>query len=435
MLINKNCKVILLLSGLVVYLFSQVTIAETSTGYPRIMAMNIGKKDYHKSDYQKELAKADVVILGFYPGWERYKSPNAQIIAVTNIKRLKPTILVGQYTILNEAPDPEDMSSAHKDLGQKVENEDWWLRDASGKKAQWTDKYDKWDINLTDTSHPDAKGLNYTDWLVKRDYATYFQKNTKLDIWYLDNALSKPAVKSADYDRDGENENNTDPDVSKAYRLANVSEWNAIRKLKPNILLIGNSDDISNAEYRNQLNGVFLEAIIGKSWSTEAAYGWERVMKRYRESMQYTLEPHLVGFNVWGPIKDYQLMRYGLTSCLLDDGYFSYTDYAKSYQTVPWFDEFDIKLGQPIDKPPTMAWQSGVYRREFEKGFVFVNPTSSPVTINLTTNLYRIIGKQAPMINSGKAVGKTFTLQSRDGIILLKSPHVIATSKIPNAVK
>lgn len=426
---------VLLLSGLVLFLFNQASVAANPLGYPRFMAMNIGKKDYDNLTYQKELAKADVVILGFYPGWERYKSVNAPATAVTNIKKLKPTILVGQYTILNEAPDPENMSSAHRDLGRKVENENWWLRDASGKKAQWTDKYAKWDINLTDTSHPDAKGLNYPEWLVKRDYAAYFQKNTQLDIWYLDNTLSKPAVKSADYDGDGDNEKNIDPDVSKAYRMANVSEWNAIRSIKPNAILIGNSDDVSNAEYQNQLNGVFMEALIGKSWSTETAYGWERVMKRYRDSMQYTLEPRLVGFNVWGAINDYQVMRYGLTSCLLDNGYFSYTDYAKPYQTVPWFDEFDIKLGQPIDQPSTMAWQSGVYRREFENGFVFVNPTKSPVTVSLTNNLYRISGKQAPTINSGKAVGKTFTLQSRDGIILLKSPHVVTTSKTSKASK
>jgi hypothetical protein len=40
-----------------------------SATFPRLMGMNIGAKNYDDADYQKELSRLDVVILGFYKGW------------------------------------------------------------------------------------------------------------------------------------------------------------------------------------------------------------------------------------------------------------------------------------------------------------------------------------------------------------------------------
>src|SRR5258706_16168768 len=40
-----------------------------TAGFPRLMGMNIGAKNYQDADYQKELARMDVVILGFHREW------------------------------------------------------------------------------------------------------------------------------------------------------------------------------------------------------------------------------------------------------------------------------------------------------------------------------------------------------------------------------
>jgi len=73
------------------------------------MGMNIGAKNYHDIDYQRDLARMDVVILGFYRGWQpdRY-APTATLAMQKVVKALKsrnPKILVGQYTMLSEARD------------------------------------------------------------------------------------------------------------------------------------------------------------------------------------------------------------------------------------------------------------------------------------------------------------------------------------------
>ena len=121
-----------------------------------------------------------------------------------------------------------------------------------------------------------------------------------------------------------------------------------------------------------------------------------------------------------GRLDDYQAMRFGLTSTLMNDGFFSYSELDRSYQSIPWFDEYDIHLGKAVERPQRVPWQNGVYRREFENGVVLVNPNAQEVTLNITEALVRFKGPQAPMINNGKSVDSTLTLPARDGIILLK---------------
>jgi hypothetical protein len=72
--------------------------------FPRLMGMNIGAKNYDDPAYQSQLARLDVVILGFYKGW---KPGYGMAKVVRNLKELSGgKILVGQYTILNECEGP-----------------------------------------------------------------------------------------------------------------------------------------------------------------------------------------------------------------------------------------------------------------------------------------------------------------------------------------
>jgi putative glycosyl hydrolase-like family 15 (GHL15) protein len=82
--------------------------------------------------------------------------------------------------------------------------------------------------------------------------------------------------------------------------------------------------------------------------------------------MQNTRAPKIVAFNVQGPV-DYRVFRYAYTSCLLDDGYFSFNDKVVMYSSVPWFDEYDFKLGEALSGPPAAAWSQGVWRRDFSQ--------------------------------------------------------------------
>jgi hypothetical protein len=69
----------------------------------------------------------------------------------------------------------------------------------------------------------------------------------------------------------------------------------------------------------------------------------------------------------------------------------------------------------------------GPWRRDFENGFVLVNPLQQPQTFSAAdlagklnrTGVHRINGTQAPDVNNGQAVTDSLTLRPFDAIILL----------------
>jgi hypothetical protein len=421
-MIIRNIYSIITLSIAILYLLGVDHLgaqAAEKISFPRIMGMNIGAKNYDDPKYLDALSRPSVVILGFYPGW-RGKDGNVLMETVVKaIKQRNPASLVGQYTILSETQGSGNRRSADTDKGKKLDREGWWLLNGRGNQVQWTDKYDAFETNITQWTKPDENGLRYPEWVARRDYNTYFRPELGFDIWYFDNALSKPAVETADWNRDGTDDASDDPEIMRGHRAGHVAEWRLAHELRPDMYLMGNTDDLSSSEFSGKLQGAFLEALIGKSWSMERWKGWEKMMLRYHTTMKHTASPHIVGFNVWGRDDDYQKMRYGLASCLLGNGYFSYTDLKVGYSSVLWFDEFDVDLGSPVDPSQVEPWEQGVYRRRFEHGLALVNPGFLPKTVPIDAGYRRIKGKQAPDVNDGMAVS-SITLRGKDGIILLK---------------
>ncbi len=125
-------------------------------------------------------------------------------------------------------------------------------------------------------------------------------------------------------------------------------------------------------------------------------------------------------------------MRYGLTTALLGNGYFSYEISTAGHGGLGlmWFDEYDNAgkgrgyLGQPVDEAHVIMdiGNGSVWRREYEHGTVICNPTNAEVTIELGATYWMIEGKQVTDINTGKSVNK-LTIRERDGRILLKESN------------
>ncbi len=387
--------------------------------FPKLMGMNIGAKNYHDQAYQQQLARLDIVILGFYRGWNPLHSSNPVRTTLKKLKSLNPNLKIGQYTILNEAYDNKK-NTANMDQYHKLYKEGWWLKDSKDRKVQWTSKYSAWDINFTQWSLPDSKGRRYPEWLAERNFNLFFSKIPEFDIWYFDNVMINPRIKKADWNLDGKDEKGSEPEVAKACRKGHVAEWNAARPLAPELVFIGNPDnDLSSPEYKEKLQGAFLEALMGKSWSLETWQGWSAMMKRYRAVIKNTIEPRIIGFNVCGVPENYRFFRYAFTSCLLDDGYFSFTDKNKGYSSVPWFDEYDVDLGIPIDPPQTRPWKNGVFRRRFENGVVLVNPNRTDARIEIEPGYKKINGKQDKKVNNGEPVSE-LNIPCKDGVVLVQ---------------
>jgi len=405
------------------WLYSVASEAAPTHSYPRVMGVNIGAPAfYDDASYQEMMSKTDVLIMGFWPKWKEYRyGRKGMLNVVKKIKSLNPNIIIGQYTILNETQSIQYKDKTKIDLAKKVDKENWWLLDAIGNKVQWTSKYGAFDINSTEWTHADKNGLRYPEWLALRNYKVFFQKVPEFDFWFLDNSLSVSPVKVADWNQNGIPDFAIEKSIAKAYRQGNVNYWKAILKLQPKTLLIGNSDDLSSADYKGQLNGALLEALIGRTWSLEKKKGWFAVMQRYFSFFENLALPKIVGFNVWGDPTDYQLMRYGLVSCLLNEGYFSFTDKDKGYKSVPWFDEYDVDLGIPLTPPKLSKWRDGIYRRDFQKGMVLLNPSNSAKTVNIESGFRRFLGQQDSKVNNGMRVSGELTLKAKDGIILVRT--------------
>lgn len=388
-------------------------------GFPRLMGMNIGEKHYDDPAYQAQLARMDIVILGFYRGWGQSRSQQPIRDVVRTLKRLNPHLLVAQYTILNEAND-DSGNTAENDKQFKLRTEDWWLKRADGRRVQWTDQYQAWDINITEWTRPDANGQRYPEWLAQRDYRVFFEPVPEFDIWYFDNVMAHQRIASADWRRDGKDDAGDSPQVQKAFRRGQATHWKKTHELAPKVLLMGNADnDLSFPEYKGRLHGVFLEGLMGKTWSLYTQRGWGQMMDRYHKVFNSLVSPRIVGFNVAGNPHDYRFLRFALSSCLMNDGYFSFTDAARGYSTVPWFDEYEVKLGKPLDPPQTKPWREGIYRRQFENGLVLVNPGAQPSRLDIEAGYTHFRGKQAPQVNNGRPV-KTILVAPGDGMLLVK---------------
>ena len=124
-------------------------------------------------------------------------------------------------------------------------------------------------------------------------------------------------------------------------------------------------------EYLAYLDGAMLEAF---------AADWDNgylSKEEWLEQLTLAEETQALGKIILlvtqGDINDQQRMQFGLASFLLVNSggaYFRYSDHD-AYRDLWWYPQFEIDLGQPLGPryPDGSQW-----RRDFEKGFVTVNP-------------------------------------------------------------
>jgi len=230
-----------------------------------------------------------------------------------------------------------------------------------------------------------------------------------------------------DWNKDGTDDTPTGVLATSAYRGMNMDYFAAARALAPHAILMGNApNDLSM--YPQVLDAGFNEAMFGVGWSLGGypPWGaghdgdWTKVMRQY--NAQFTnVNTDLVVFQAQGAATDYQLFRYALCSCLLNNGYLSYVDKGVGCVVPPWYDEYDYTLGMPTSNPPAEAWSNGIWRRDFQYGVSLVNPTQAPQTVTLEAGLRRLSGPQAPATNSGASAAGRLVVPSRDGIILKRN--------------
>ena len=395
--------------------------------FPRLGGILIGSpQDYWDPAYQANIAKLDVAILSVYPGWGSSRGTD-MIRTVQRIKQLNPKTRIFLYVIMESSLKPA--SAAWVPLEQKLDSAKWWLY-SSGSSLVLSDYgRNTYIMNITQFAPTDSEGLRLNTWFARYVAKEFASPNPSIDGIFTDNVFWKPR-RDGDWNRDGKIDSHTDTTVQKWFREGYKTYITELKKQMPGKLQLANVADWGDpnavlTEYNQQWNGGVLEGIIGKSYSVEnQANGWQPMMARYRKTMAALAAPKIGLFHQGGNPSDYQAMRYGLASCLMDDGYYTFSDNAEEFHGVRWFDEFNVNLGAAVSPPSTSAWQNGVYRRDFQNGIALVNPKGNgQKTVTLDAEYVLIKGTQAPTVNTGAKV-RQVTLKDRDGLILMRANPV-----------
>jgi len=418
-----------------------VAQAQAADSYPRRAGYLISNPhNYWDSSYQQDIAGLDIAILSAYPGWGSSVNTTMET-AVKQIKARNSKTRVFLYVIPESQVVP--VSSTWPGLGSKLDSQKWWVYPSgtSGSKIVSDTGTTNFILNITNYAKPDSSGLRFNQWFAQYMNAQIGKPNPSISGFFTDSLYWKPR-KEADWNMDGKLDSNSNDTVRQWYRQGWASYVAALRSAMPGKQQIANVADWGDAdavltELNGKLDGGLLEGMLGKSWSIEKTYGWAAMMTRYRKTMAALGGEKLGIFHAVGTPTDYQGFRYGLASCLMDNGYFAYNSTTSStgkYTGVPQFDEYNVDLGAATSSPATSAWKSGVYRREFEKGIVLVNPKGNGAkTVALDGSFKKISGTQVPAINNGATV-TSVTLNDRDGLILLRT-NVAKTPVSPEAFK
>jgi hypothetical protein len=400
-----------------------VSQARAQDPFPRLAGIFISEpRNFEDSAYQEKIAKLDYAILGIYPGWDLEHGMSVEEV-ITRIKARNSGIRIFIYFIPESLKVPA--TTAWATLGAKLDSARWWVYRNGGSGTRVLSDFgnDMYIVNLTNFTPADSSGKRANEWIAEHAVSKLIANTPSADGIFTDNMFWKPRM-DADWNRDGTTDSQNDAAVQRYYREGNVTFLNYLKSLMPGKTQIANIADWGRpeatiTEYNQVIQGGVMENLIGKSHSVERWAGWHDMWAHYRKSMAALAAPKLGMFSQSGELNDYQGMRYGLASSLLDDAYYAYHD-LDGFSGVPWFDEFDVSLGNARSAPPTAAWQKGVWRRDFDGGIALVNPKGNGTQeVTLEGTFRKIAGNQDRAVNNGQQVTKV-TLRDRDGIILLR---------------
>jgi hypothetical protein len=354
----------------------------------------------------QKLSEWDMVILDMEI---QYRSPQL----LQKMRQWNPDIILLVYITPQEIK--ADASTSFSVMRRRLASgigDDWYLQNSNGKKLSWWPGTNL--LNVTNKAPAiNGKRLN--------DYMAEFVADELLSTGYWDGVfydnswdnITYFAGTNVDFDKNGSIDTNLDV----AWREGMKVIYNKTRaRAGEDILLIGNND---NTYYLEELNGKLLENFSRSNWSKLMTTA--RTLARGHKSPQLPL----INANTQNTgLQDYREMRFGLTSALLEDVYFSY-DFGDQNHGQTWqYDEYDIDLGAPIaESQPTSDvgyYEPDVWRRDFEHGLSIVNSLEDTQVVTLGGEFEHIIGSQDSQTNDGSIVSEVL-LAGADGRILLKT--------------
>ncbi len=419
---------------LVVFLFlllsplSQINISQAQTDYPRL-ANYFLKWTIDDSEAQ-ELAKWDLLILDM----EVQENSRTQLEA---IRTYNPNIQILAYITSQEIIDyPNNPYQFNAPMRQKLYysiDDGWWLRNGQNEKISfWSGTYM---LNLSDGAGTNSNGERWNDFLPR----FVDQEILSTGLWdgvFYDNLWGDVGWVNGD-NIDIDNNGNI-----KSYSYIN-NRWAegtkkmaaSSRQLNSDKLIIGNGKIFWG--FQEYLNGMMLED-FPSSWENGGT--WAGSLESYLSLADYNREPQISLVHIYSTDpNDLQRMRFGLTSTLMDNGYFSF-DYSQARHEHLWrYDEYETTLGQPQKKAYNLLSNnsyptSGLWRRDFDSAIALVNSTNKQQSYVFNKEEFeKLQGTQDTSVNDGTIVNWV-RLEPEDGVILFKRQTEITDQVFDNGV-
>ena len=154
-------------------------------------------------------------------------------------------------------------------------------------------------------------------------------------------------------------------------------------------------------DYYTTASGAFVENAFMTTNVADWRFAVEKILELTKRNKIVIFQPYLKND------PDIERRMYFLSCYLLIKGRYSYINYF-SNNHLSWYPEFNIRLGKPIlslDRLDDLV-DAGVYRRQFERGEVYVNSTGSVRTVNLKKACWKVIPQGGgPVSRQGQASG------------------------------
>ncbi|MCK9361583.1 putative glycoside hydrolase [Patescibacteria group bacterium] len=361
-----------------------------------------------KPDDPAKLAKWDIVVLDMD---QTFQFPER----LREIKRINPKVKLLAYvnsSDVSEARFRGHPSSPGFKLASRVP-ESWFLTRPDGARIQWWGG--SWMMNASDKC-PIVNGRQWND-IIGEFIRDEVMSTGAWDGVFLDSAYSEVTPFSGtgvDIDRNGISDR--DNDVNAAWKRGMTKLIRKVREANPSILIMNNS----SAAYADLTNGVLFENFPRGGWAWPFA--------ELRTALSKNASPKISSVNTntnnqENP-NDFRLMRYGLTTTLIADGYFSFDAGDAGHHRTWWYDEYDAPIGTArgaakVVRGPTQGAYPAVWAREFTKGYALVNGTKKAEEITLPGEFEKLSGTQDPRINNGAIVTKVI-VPPEDGIVLVR---------------
>ncbi len=375
-----------------------------------------------------ELARWDVVVLDM----EVQENSREQL---KKIRTLNPNIIILAYiNSVEQIDNPEDYNHAElrNRLARNIDSA-WWLHDSSGHKiSNWP--YNSM-LNLTDGASPDNRGQRFNDYLV--DFVINEIKATGLwDGVYYDNTWGDISwLNQGDIDADNDGVRDAAASLDAAWSSGFKKVLTKTRELAgSNFIIVGNGRVYE--DYQSLLNGVMLES-FPSSWENGGT--WAGSIKTYLRLPALNAVPNVSLVNVSSKDQnDYHRFRYGLTSALLGNGFYSFDYDITNHGQTWWYDEYSVPLGPAQSGAYNLLAnggteiKAGLWRRDFKYGSAIVNSTDKEqLYVFLKEEMEKIKGSQDPSFNTGLKINY-LKLAPQDGAILLRRNTVITNSAFTN---